>query len=146
VRKTLFLAAALCLLFHHHQWCYSPESGLGLPYGFCDRYITTWVISPTSNLVLVILIQPPETSSDEATITSSSKAGETQVRNMATKFYLRTSFHACRVLLHAVNLRHGTDGFTSPPKEGALRILSPLKSIVLSRVWTREPWVQWKVH
>ena len=24
--------------------------------------------------------------------------------------------------LHAVNLRHGTDGFTSPPKEGALRI------------------------
>ena len=26
------------------------------------------------------------------------------------------------VLLRAVNLRHGTDGFTSPPKEGALRI------------------------
>jgi hypothetical protein len=23
----------------------------------------------------------------------------------------------CRVLLHAVNLRHGTEGFTSPPKE-----------------------------
>jgi hypothetical protein len=23
----------------------------------------------------------------------------------------------CRLLLHAVNLRHGTDGFTSPPKE-----------------------------
>jgi len=32
------------------------------------------------------------------------------------------------VLLHAVNLRHGTDGFTSPPKEGALRIFSPEKS------------------
>ena len=32
------------------------------------------------------------------------------------------------VLLHAVNLRHGTDGFTSPPKEGALRILWPEKS------------------
>jgi hypothetical protein len=27
-------------------------------------------------------------------------------------------FHACKVLLHAVNQRHGTDGFTSPPKEG----------------------------
>ena len=26
------------------------------------------------------------------------------------------------VLLHVVNLRHGTDGFTSPPKEGVLRI------------------------
>jgi hypothetical protein len=41
---------------HHHQWRYSPESGLGLPYGFRDRYITMWVISPTTNLVLVILI------------------------------------------------------------------------------------------
>jgi hypothetical protein len=27
-----------------------------------------------------------------------------------------------RDLLHAANLRHGTDGFTSPPKEGMLRI------------------------
>ena len=32
-----------------------------------------------------------------------------------------------RDLLHAANLRHGTDGFTSPPKVGALRIFSPLK-------------------
>ena len=30
--------------------------------------------------------------------------------------------HARKVLLHAVNLRHGTDGFTSPPKEVVLRI------------------------
>ena len=30
-------------------------------------------------------------------------------------------------LLHAANLRHGTDGFTSPPKEGVLRIFSLLK-------------------
>jgi hypothetical protein len=28
-------------------------------------------------------------------------------------------------LLHAVKLRHGTDGFTSFPKEGVLRIFSP---------------------
>jgi hypothetical protein len=33
----------------------------------------------------------------------------------------------CRVLLHAAKLRHGTDGFTSPPKEGMLRIFSPRK-------------------
>ena len=32
-----------------------------------------------------------------------------------------------RDLLHAANLRHGTDGITSPPKEGVLRIFSPLK-------------------
>jgi hypothetical protein len=37
-------------------------------------------------------------------------------------------FHGkCRDLLHAANLRHGTDGFTSPPKEGMLRIFSPNK-------------------
>ena len=32
-----------------------------------------------------------------------------------------------RDLLHAANLRHGSDGFASPPKEGVLRIFSPLK-------------------
>ena len=32
-----------------------------------------------------------------------------------------------RDFLHAANLRHGTDGFTSPPKEGVLRIFWPLK-------------------
>jgi hypothetical protein len=36
------------------------------------------------------------------------------------------NFHvAFRNLLHAVNLRHGTDGFTTPPKEGVLRTFSP---------------------
>ena len=30
-----------------------------------------------------------------------------------------------RDLLHAANLRHGTDGCTSPPKEGVLMIFSP---------------------
>ena len=42
------------------------------------------------------------------------------------------------VLLHAVNLRHGTDGFTSPPKEGVLRIFSPEKSDGFGWVRTRE--------
>ena len=32
-----------------------------------------------------------------------------------------------RVLLHAANMRHGTNGFTSFPKEGVLRIFSPWK-------------------
>ena len=30
--------------------------------------------------------------------------------------------HKFNDILHAANLRHGTDGFTSPPKEGVLRI------------------------
>jgi hypothetical protein len=35
-------------------------------------------------------------------------------------------FHGkCRDLLHAANLRHGADGFTSLPKEGMLRIFCP---------------------
>jgi len=32
-----------------------------------------------------------------------------------------------RDLLHEANVRHGTDGFTYPPKEGVLRIFLPLK-------------------
>ena len=38
-----------------------------------------------------------------------------------------TSTLLLRFLLHAVNLRHGTDGFISPPKDGALRIFSSEK-------------------
>jgi hypothetical protein len=42
------------------------------------------------------------------------------------EFCLNVDFHATfRDLLPAVKLRHGTDGFTSPPKEGVLRIFSP---------------------
>ena len=45
-------------------------------------------------------------------------------REMADKFCLKMpDFHVTfRDLLHAVNLRHGAGGFTSPPKEGVLRI------------------------
>jgi hypothetical protein len=42
------------------------------------------------------------------------------------EFCLNTDFHVTfRDLLLAVKLEHGTDGFTSPPKEGVLRIFSP---------------------
>ena len=44
-------------------------------------------------------------------------------------------------LLHAVNLRHGTDGFTSPPKEGVLRIFSPLKVRRLRPGLNPQTWV-----
>jgi hypothetical protein len=37
-------------------------------------------------------------------------------------------FYMCR------KVRHGTDGFTSPPKEGVLRIFSPEKSDGFDRV------------
>jgi hypothetical protein len=40
----------------------------------------------------------------------------------------------CRVLLHAANLRLGTDGFIFPPNEGMLSIFSPEKSDGFGRV------------
>ena len=45
---------------------------------------------------------------------------------MADEFCLKMpDFHVTFIdLLHAVNLRHGTDGFTSPPNEGVLRIFA----------------------
>jgi hypothetical protein len=52
---------------------------------------------------------------------------------MAAELCLRNiSIHARKVLLHAVNLRHGTDGFTSPPKEAVLRIFITLKNPLTS--------------
>ena len=47
--------------------------------------------------------------------------GENVVPVILPKWRLPRPF---RDLLRAANLRHGTDGFTSPPKEGVLRIFS----------------------
>jgi len=47
-------------------------------------------------------------------------------REMSGEFCLNADLHfTFRDLLHAVKLRHGTDGFTSPPKKGVLRNFSP---------------------
>jgi len=47
----------------------------------------------------------------------------------------------CRLrdLLHVANLRHGTDDFTSPPKEGVLRIFPPLWYLKASTLTPRPP-------
>jgi hypothetical protein len=56
-------------------------------------------------------------------------------RKMSGKVCLNADYHVTfRVLLHAVKLRHGTDGFTSPPKEGVLRIRPGAKP----RIWVPE--------
>jgi hypothetical protein len=48
-----------------------------------------------------------------------------------------SDFHVNRrFLLHAANLRHVTDGFTSPPKEGMLWIFLPEKSDSFGRILT----------
>ena len=52
-------------------------------------------------------------------------------REMADEFCLKMpDFHVTfRDLLHAVNLRHGTNGFTSLSREGLLRIFFRLEKI-----------------
>jgi hypothetical protein len=47
---------------------------------------------------------------------------------MSGNFAEMTTSTPFRDLLHAANLRHGTDGFTYPPKEGVLRIFYALKN------------------
>jgi len=46
-----------------------------------------------------------------------------------------------RDLLQAANLRHGTNGLTSPPKEGVLRIFPPLKIRRLRPGLNLQTWV-----
>ena len=52
---------------------------------------------------------------------------ELWARMLSGNFAEMTTSTPFRDPLHAANLRHGTDGFTSPPKDGVLRIYSPLK-------------------
>jgi hypothetical protein len=47
-------------------------------------------------------------------------------REMSGIFCLNVDFNVTfKDILHAVKLRHGTDGFASSPKEGVLRIFAP---------------------
>jgi hypothetical protein len=62
-----------------------------------------------NTLSLIILIQQPEP--------SGSKAGESRVRNRVQEILPTKHLMVCRVHLHAVNVRHGTSSFISPPKE-----------------------------
>jgi hypothetical protein len=58
---------------------------------------------------------------------------------MASKLACDSDSHVNHAdFLHAANLRHGTDGFTSLPKEGMLWIFSPEKSDGFGRVRARD--------
>jgi hypothetical protein len=75
-----------------------PRPGLGPPYGFSwwFRYERCGVISPTINLVLVILIRPSETSSSNYQRLSW-RSRETRVRN--GRWILSTSTYRARRVL-----------------------------------------------
>ena len=70
----------------------------------------------------------PRVSPRESTQRRKVELWERNVREFCLNAHSHVTF---RDLLYAVKLRHGTDGFTSPPKEGVLRIF-------FGRVRTRE--------
>jgi hypothetical protein len=53
---------------------------------------------------------------------------------MAENFAESGDFHVTFGSFRCRKTRHGTDGFTSPPKEGVLRIFLPEKSYGFGRV------------
>jgi hypothetical protein len=61
---------------------------------------------------------------------------ELWARNGRSNLAYNHDFHGnCTDFLHAAKLRHGTDGFTSPPKEGMLRIFFCPKNPTTSTGW-----------
>jgi hypothetical protein len=68
--------------------------------------------------------------------TSCRERGELWARNGRMNSAYNCDFHGnCKDFLHAAKLRHGTEGFTSPPKEGGLRNFSPRLN---TRTWVPE--------
>jgi hypothetical protein len=64
--------------------------------------------------------------------------GREMFRQISSRIRLPRNY---RDLLHAANLRHERDGFTSPPKEVVLRIFSPLKIRRLRPCMNPRTWV-----
>ena len=82
-----------------------------------------WAKPATSNAILPACGATVLVSRRVTRETPGTKGGTTWARYMADNFALNA--RPFRDLLHAANLRHGTDGFTYPQKEGVLRIFTP---------------------
>jgi hypothetical protein len=77
-------------------------------------YCATWVRRSNFRHQTSIRVSPHES--------TQRRKMELWARNVR-EFCLNADFHVTfRDLLHVVKLRHGTDNFTSPPKEGVLRL------------------------
>ena len=121
----------------NYRWVFSP-----------GRFLQSAVTSSTSNPQLggpvFITFQLPLQGVPHVW----NDASEPQERKV--KLWARNCREFCRkwrlprhfwALLHAVNLLHGTDGSTSPPKEGALKIFSPEKILRLRPGLNPRTWV-----
>jgi len=106
------------------------------------RFLQSAVASGTSNpqiggpVIRTFQLPPPGVPTSETRQRNPSSGRWNYGREIAENFAESGNFHVTFGFFHVVNLRHGTDGFTSPPKEGALRNFSPENSDC--RVWTRE--------
>jgi hypothetical protein len=116
---------------HRHQWRYSPDRALASFTGFMIVIVWCGLSAPRSTWFYT----PWFSHQRHLVVTTRDSSGEAGKHGWENGHWIlpTSTYRARMVLLHTVNLRHGTDGFTSLPKEGVLRILSPLKSIVLCR-------------
>ena len=134
LRCTIYIYIHIYHHHHHHHQYSALEAGLaGIRVQSCDRYGSGTLhpgqvlggslplLSPTFRLstfaarCLYVRNDAKDPSSERQ------NCGREICPVILPKFRLPRKF---RDLLHAANLRHGTDGFTSPPKEGVLRVSS----------------------
>jgi len=97
---------------------------------FCynkSLFIYLFIYTTTHCSLLRLIVRSGLDVPNSATAREHSAAeGGTVNEKCPVKFCLNVDLHVTfRDLLHAVKLRHGTDGFTYPPKEDVLRICSP---------------------
>jgi hypothetical protein len=83
-------------------------------------------------------LSPQEAPTSEARLAKPAGEGGTMGKKWPRIFPKVTTSTSLLGSFTCRKARHGTDGFTSPPKEGALRIFSSKKSDSCCRVWTRE--------
>ena len=109
---------------HYTDWAIPPESLIIICYFYFQlrtaafkAYCAIWFRRSNFRHQASPRVSPSES--------TQRRKVELWARNIR-KFCLNAELHVTfRDLLHAVKLRHGTDGFNSPPKEDMLRIFSP---------------------
>jgi hypothetical protein len=134
--------AAFAFVFLHQYFEYISLTRTKGPCLFVSVGVRTaayWLIVP----LWTFQLWPPDAPAPTDAFRTSGGSWNLWAENNDREFCLNADFHGTlRVLLHAANLRHGTQGFTSLPKEGALRIFPPLKIRRLRPGFNPRTWVQ----
>jgi hypothetical protein len=101
----------------------SQASGMALVRCILDKFLggVYHCFTPRSNFRHQVPPRPPRSERSQR------RKVELWTRILSGDFAEMTTSTPFRAILHKANLRHGTDGFTSPLKVGALRIFFALK-------------------